>query len=91
MKGSLPVDCRVHHQIIRTMSENAFQRPLIVTSIPFQTMIIIKYMFQFAFFPWNQITKLNAPFWPPRILGIEKKEQYAVYDLLLLLIIFFHR
>ncbi|XP_043222401.1 piezo-type mechanosensitive ion channel component-like isoform X1 [Amphibalanus amphitrite] len=63
-----------------------------VTMIAYtETIIIIKYMFQFAFFPWNQVEKLNAPFWPPRILGIERKDQYAVYDLVLLLIIFFHR
>jgi len=56
-------------------------------------MVILKYLFQFDFFPWNgkssQVKK--DPFWPPRILGIEKQEKYAVYDVILLMAVFFHR
>ncbi|KAJ8249402.1 hypothetical protein GJAV_G00234410 [Gymnothorax javanicus] len=58
-------------------------------------MIVVKYMFQFGFFPWNSIyeTKLNEdkPFFPPRILGLEKTDNYIRYDLLQLLALFFHR
>ncbi|KAG7166218.1 Piezo-type mechanosensitive ion channel component-like [Homarus americanus] len=56
-----------------------------------EVIVVIKYLFQFDFFPWNQVERLNAPFWPPRIVGVEKKNRYAVYDLALLLIVFFHR
>ena len=57
----------------------------------FQMIVMIKYFFQFDFFPWNQEERLNQPFWPPRIMGVEKKDKYAIYDLALLLVIFFHR
>lgn len=60
-------------------------------SISPQIIVVVKYLFQFDFFPWNQVERLNAPFWPPRIIGIEKKNRYAVYDLALLLVVFFHR
>lgn len=53
--------------------------------------MVVKYLFQFDFFPWNQVARLKAPFWPPRIIGVEKKDRYAVYDLALLLVVFFHR
>ncbi|XP_071541022.1 piezo-type mechanosensitive ion channel component isoform X2 [Panulirus ornatus] len=56
-----------------------------------EVIVVIKYLFQFDFFPWNQVERLNAPFWAPRITGVEKKERYAVYDLALLLVVFFHR
>ncbi|XP_076372668.1 piezo-type mechanosensitive ion channel component-like isoform X2 [Tachypleus tridentatus] len=56
-----------------------------------EAIVVVKYLFQFDFFPWNGETHVNAPFWPPRILGIEQKNNYAVYDLALLLIVFFHR
>jgi len=54
---------------------------------------VIKYLFQFDFFPWNDVGKAIAsgPFWPPKILGIQKKEKYAAYDVTLLMIVFFHR
>ncbi|KAG7273845.1 hypothetical protein CRUP_031641 [Coryphaenoides rupestris] len=55
--------------------------------------IVIKYFFQFGFFPFNQKMELerSKPFHPPNILGVEKKDGYVLYDLLQLLALFFHR
>ncbi|KAM6948367.1 piezo-type mechanosensitive ion channel component 2 [Aplochiton taeniatus] len=54
--------------------------------------IVIKYFFQFGFFPFNQdkINK-NKPYHPPNIIGVEKKDGYVHYDLIQLLALFFHR
>ncbi|KAM9322035.1 piezo-type mechanosensitive ion channel component 2 [Pholidichthys leucotaenia] len=54
--------------------------------------IVIKYFFQFGFFPFNQnqVYK-NKPFHPPNIIGVEKKDGYVHYDLVQLLALFFHR
>ncbi len=54
-------------------------------------MIVIKYIFQFGFFPWNKGVPPPDPFWLPRVLGIEKKDKYAPWDLALLMTLFFHR
>ncbi|KAI1902167.1 hypothetical protein AGOR_G00041910 [Albula goreensis] len=55
--------------------------------------IVIKYFFQFSFFPFNQNLELykNKPYHPPNIIGVEKKNGYVLYDLLQLLALFFHR
>uniref|UniRef100_A0A8C5B6R5 Piezo-type mechanosensitive ion channel component n=1 Tax=Gadus morhua TaxID=8049 RepID=A0A8C5B6R5_GADMO len=55
--------------------------------------IVIKYFFQFGFFPFNQKIEVDRskPFHPPNILGVEKKDGYVLYDLLQLLALFFHR
>ncbi|KAM9427187.1 piezo-type mechanosensitive ion channel component 2-like [Salvelinus alpinus] len=55
--------------------------------------IVIKYFFQFGFFPFNQNPKVNGnkPYHPPNIIGVEKKDGYVVYDLIQLLALFFHR
>ncbi|XP_048018925.1 piezo-type mechanosensitive ion channel component 2 isoform X5 [Megalobrama amblycephala] len=55
--------------------------------------IVIKYFFQFSFFPFNQNVEFSRtkPYHPPNILGIEKKDGYVLYDLLQLLMLFFHR
>lgn len=58
-----------------------------------QVTIVIKYFFQFGFFPFNQKLEVDRskPFHPPNILGVEKKEGYVLYDLLQLLALFHHR
>ncbi|XP_067887336.1 piezo-type mechanosensitive ion channel component 2-like [Heterodontus francisci] len=55
--------------------------------------IVIKYFFQFGFFPWNANLSINRekPDFVPNIIGIEKKEGYVHYDLVQLLALFFHR
>ena len=60
-----------------------------------QVMVVIKYIFQFGFFPWNSVNKItlnkDKPFFPPRIFGLEKTDNYIRFDLLQLLALFFHR
>lgn len=57
-----------------------------------EVMVLIKCMFQFDLIPWNRNINISTdPFYPPRIIGIERKKDYAVWDLLLLLVVFFHR
>lgn len=70
---------------------------VLTTSLTFilfslQVTIVIKYFFQFGFFPFNQnkIDK-NKPYHPPNIIGVEKKDGYVHYDLVQLLALFFHR
>ncbi|XP_054602750.1 piezo-type mechanosensitive ion channel component 2 isoform X5 [Nothobranchius furzeri] len=54
--------------------------------------IVIKYFFQFGFFPFNQdMINKNQPYHPPNIIGVEKKDGYVHYDLVQLLALFFHR
>ncbi|KAM5137907.1 piezo-type mechanosensitive ion channel component 1 isoform 1-T1 [Mantella aurantiaca] len=67
-----------------------------MTAIVFtEIMVVIKYLCQFGFFPWNSDTVLvrfeGKPFFPPRILGVEKSDAYIKYDLIQLLTLFFHR
>ncbi|NXS58817.1 PIEZ1 protein, partial [Brachypteracias leptosomus] len=67
-----------------------------MTAIIFtEVMVVMKYLFQFGFFPWNSYAMLvrneGKPFFPPRILGLEKTDHYIKYDLLQLLALFFHR
>ncbi|KAK9510545.1 hypothetical protein O3M35_005299 [Rhynocoris fuscipes] len=58
-----------------------------------EVVVVVKCMFQFEIIPWNQkLIPDNAPFAFPRIIGIERQPgMYAYYDLLLLLVVFFHR
>ncbi|KAJ8407001.1 hypothetical protein AAFF_G00292770 [Aldrovandia affinis] len=55
--------------------------------------IVIKYFFQFSFFPFNKnpSQNKNKPYHLPNIIGVEKKDGYVLYDLLQLLALFFHR
>ncbi len=56
-----------------------------------QTAVLIKYLFQFGFFPWNQGHQPQHWHYLPRLLGIEKKDKYAAWDLALLMTLFLHR
>ncbi|XP_007937421.2 piezo-type mechanosensitive ion channel component 1 [Orycteropus afer afer] len=67
-----------------------------MTAIVFtEVMVVTKYLFQFGFFPWNSYAVLrrheNKPYFPPRILGLEKTDGYLKYDLVQLMVLFFHR
>ncbi|KAG7252231.1 hypothetical protein CRUP_012452, partial [Coryphaenoides rupestris] len=60
-----------------------------------EVMVVVKYLFQFGFFPWNSVYEMmlneDKPFFTPRILGLEKTDNYIRYDLLQLLALFFHK
>lgn len=60
-----------------------------------EVMVVVKYLFQFGFFPWNSVYEMtlneDKPFFTPRILGLDKSDNYIKYDLLQLLALFFHR
>lgn len=76
--------------IIHLSTGGTFSLPV---SLCPQVTIVIKYFFQFGFFPFNQKLEVDRskPFHPPNILGVEKKEGYVLYDLLQLLALFYHR
>ncbi|XP_025161461.1 piezo-type mechanosensitive ion channel component isoform X6 [Harpegnathos saltator] len=56
-----------------------------------EAIVIIKCIFQLELIPWNRNAPPNHPLFVPRIMGIQQKPNYALWDLLLLLILFFHR
>uniref|UniRef100_A0A8D0GNP3 Piezo type mechanosensitive ion channel component 1 (Er blood group) n=1 Tax=Sphenodon punctatus TaxID=8508 RepID=A0A8D0GNP3_SPHPU len=67
-----------------------------MTAIVFtEVLVVVKYLFQFGFFPWNGYAMLvrneGKPFFPPRILGLEKADNYLKFDLVQLIALFFHR
>ncbi|CAM4623176.1 unnamed protein product [Lepidochelys olivacea] len=67
-----------------------------MTAIIFtEVVVVVKYLFQFGFFPWNSYSSLvrneAKPFFPPRILGLEKTDRYLKFDLVQLMALFFHR
>ena len=65
-----------------------------ITSITYiEAVVVIKYLFQFNIYPWNQSTNaLNQNLIKAiSIIGIEKKDNFAIFDLFALLVIFLHR
>ncbi|XP_036801684.1 piezo-type mechanosensitive ion channel component 2 [Oncorhynchus mykiss] len=60
-----------------------------------ELIVVVKYFFQFGFFPWttSAYRGINAdrPFALPNIIGVEKKDGYVLFDLIQLLALFFHR
>ncbi|KAG8226128.1 hypothetical protein J437_LFUL003275, partial [Ladona fulva] len=55
-------------------------------------MILVKCLFDFDFLLWTrEATSGNFPFFPQHIVGIEKSRKNAIYDLIVLLSLFFHR
>ncbi|CAF2902955.1 unnamed protein product, partial [Rotaria sp. Silwood2] len=58
-----------------------------------EAMIVVKYIFQFRFYPWNASEIIeNNPLSPVNIIGINRRENAAsAADLFLLLSLFFHR
>ncbi len=57
-----------------------------------EAMIVVKYIFQFRFYPWNIGAADNRPLTAINIIGINRRENAAsVADLFLLLTLFLHR
>lgn len=57
-----------------------------------QIVVLIKCVSQFDLWFWkSSVIPPNNPMAPARIIGIEKRQNYASYDLILLLVVFFHR
>lgn len=61
-----------------------------------QVVIVVKYLFKFQFIDINDCNRAegldkNSPLCPPRLFGIERDNHTSAYDLLLLLVLFFHR
>lgn len=61
-----------------------------------EALVILKFLFQFQFFPWNSdVVQVNMedvnPFYPVRIIGLDKRPYYAAYDIALLMVLFYHR
>lgn len=61
-----------------------------------QIVIVVKYLFKFQFIDINDCNRTeglekNSPMCPPRLIGIERDGHASAYDLLLLLVLFFHR
>ncbi|XP_076240297.1 piezo type mechanosensitive ion channel component [Calliopsis andreniformis] len=56
-----------------------------------EAIVIVKCIFQLELLPWNRDAAPNNPLFTPRIMGVERKSNYALWDLLLLLMVFFHR
>ncbi|XP_078033569.1 piezo type mechanosensitive ion channel component isoform X1 [Augochlora pura] len=56
-----------------------------------EVIVIVKCIFQLELLPWNRNAAPNNPLFTPRIMGVERKPNYALWDLLLLLMVFFHR
>ena len=57
---------------------------------------MVKYLFKFQFIDINDCNReggleKDSPLCPPRIIGIERDGHTSAYDLLLLLVLFFHR
>ncbi|XP_066250610.1 piezo-type mechanosensitive ion channel component isoform X3 [Euwallacea similis] len=56
-----------------------------------ELVVLIKCLFQMDIIPWNEDIYGNNPFFPPTIIGIQRQKNYANWDLVLLLVVFFHR
>lgn len=65
---------------------------LLTISFYSQIVVLVKCICQFEMFWWNsQPIPQNNPLATARIIGLEKKKNYASYDLALLMVVFFHR
>ncbi|CAD5110764.1 DgyrCDS132 [Dimorphilus gyrociliatus] len=53
-----------------------------------EVIVVVKYLFQFSFFSWN--SSKSEAVWPS-IIGVDKKDNYALLDLFLLVCLFIHR
>ncbi|XP_073462492.1 piezo-type mechanosensitive ion channel component 2-like [Aquarana catesbeiana] len=78
----------VTHTTSKLHRSGRFCRGIMIT-------VVLKYSFQFGFFPWTSTVyrSMNAdkPFRLPNIIGIEKKDGYVHFDLIQLLALFLHR
>jgi len=60
-------------------------------STHFQAMVVVKSVCQLPFMPDTSHVPTNLPFSLPRIFGVERRANFAAWDVSLLLLLFFHR
>ncbi|XP_018574920.1 piezo-type mechanosensitive ion channel component isoform X3 [Anoplophora glabripennis] len=60
-----------------------------------EVIVLIKCLFQFDVMSensnWFDVGYRSNPFYPPKVIGTYRQKNYALWDLLLLLVVFFHR
>lgn len=57
-----------------------------------EAIVIVKCIYQLDMISWsNDLASPKGPLDPVKIIGVERKLNYALWDLLLLLVVFFHR
>lgn len=60
-----------------------------------ELIIVVKFIFQFGFYPWNKQSEVvkNSPqvYKAQYVLGVQKMEYFAVWDVILLIALFLHR
>lgn len=57
-----------------------------------EAMIVVKYIFQFRFYPWNSAAPQTNPLSAVNIIGIDRRDDAASFtDLFMLLSLFLHR
>jgi len=89
---SIPYPCFIFFWALLSVPRPA--KTYWVTMITYtEAVIVIKYLFQFTFFPWNESNKSEDDFgrMAAKFIGVERSNTYATLDFLVLFCLFMHR